>query len=287
VTEEMGVGLQKTAYSSNIKTRLDYACAVFDSSLQNVVQDLHIPSLLGALITVVPNCISEYGVNNFSPGDGILINDPYKGGTHLPDLTLITPVFHRSDIFCYVANIAHHQDIGGRAPGGVPGDTKEIYQEELIIPGIRLVEEGKIRKSLLRILLANVRAPWERAGDYRAQVAANELGKRRVKDLISKYGVETLRLYMEELKDYSERRMRAGIGKVSEGVYRGEDYLDSDGVNEEPVKIAVDITVKDTDVTVDLSPSDYQGPGPMNSTNGSIWMQPVISTTTIPKRESR
>ena len=138
--EEMGVCLQRSAYSTNIKTRLDFATAIFDSSPQNIIQALHVPSLLGALFTVVPAVIKEYGSENMSPGDGIVTNDPFKGGTHLPDITVISPVFYESEIFCYVANIAHHQDIGGRAPGGVPGDTTIIYQEGLTIPPTKLVE---------------------------------------------------------------------------------------------------------------------------------------------------
>jgi len=240
VTEEMGIGLQRSAYSSNIKTRLDFACAIFDASLRNVAQALHIPSMLGALVTVVPATVADYGAENLSPGDGLIMNDPHRGGTHLPDISLITPVFHNSEIFGYVANIAHHQDVGGRAPGSVPGDTTEIYQEGLIIPPVKLVECWEVREDLLKLLLANVRSPRERVGDYRAQVAANSLGVRRVKDLMTKYGAKTLRGHMEELLAYTERRMRSAIREIPEGEYHGEDYLDGDGVTRAPVKIAAD-----------------------------------------------
>ena len=211
VTEEMGVGLQRSAYSSNIKTRLDFACAIFDSKRRNIVQALHIPSLLGAMVTLVPRVVEIYGVENFNPGDGIIVNDPHMGGTHLPDITLISPVFHDSELYGYVANMAHHQDVGGMTPGSVPGDSTEIHQEGLIIPPTRLLEDGYVRSDILDLILANVRSPRERAGDYRAQVACNNIGIRRLGELIERYGVENLSLYMEEILSYTERRMRAGM----------------------------------------------------------------------------
>ena len=265
VAEEMSTGLQRSAYSSNIKTRLDYACAIFDSRLRNIVQDLKIPSMLGGLVNIVPSAVREYGKDRLEVGDGVLTNDPYRGGTHLPDVTLINPVFYGGEIFCYVANVAHHQDMGGRAPGSVPGDTTEIYQEGFIIPPIKLLEKGEVREDLLKIVLANVRASWERAGDYRAQIAANKLGVKLIHSLIEKYGAETLRAYMEAILDYTERRMRREIQRIPEGTYTAEDYLDNQGVTQDPVRIAVDVTVEDGDVVIDLSRSDEQGPGPMNA----------------------
>jgi len=268
VAEEMGVGLQRSAYSSNIKTRLDFACAIFDSELRNIVQALHIPSLLGAMVTLVPRAVEAFGAENFRPGDGIIVNDPHMGGTHLPDITLISPVFHGSELFGYVANMAHHQDVGGMAPGSVPGDSTEIHQEGLIIPPTRLLEGGRIRREVLELILANVRSPRERAGDYRAQVACNNLGIRRLAEVIERYGAGNLGLYMEEILDYTERRMRAAMRAIPSGTYYAEDYLDSDGVTGRPVKVAAEVTIDGDEVTVDLSASDVQGPGPVNATFG-------------------
>jgi len=268
VAEEMGVGLQRSAYSSNIKTRLDFACAIFDSELRNIVQALHIPSLLGAMVTLVPRAVEAFGAENFRPGDGIIVNDPHMGGTHLPDITLISPVFHGSELFGYVANMAHHQDVGGMAPGSVPGDSTEIHQEGLIIPPTRLLEGGRIRREVLELILANVRSPRERAGDYRAQVACNNLGIRRLAEVIERYGAGNLGLYMEEILDYTERRMRAAMRAIPSGTYYAEDYLDSDGVTGRPVKVAAEVTIDGDEVTVDLSASDGQGPGPVNATFG-------------------
>ena len=268
VTEEMGVGLQRSAYSSNIKTRLDFACAIFDSKRRNIVQALHIPSLLGAMVTLVPRVVETYGAENFKPGDGIIVNDPHMGGTHLPDITLISPVFYDSELYGYVANMAHHQDVGGMTPGSVPGDSTEIHQEGLIIPPTRLLEDGYVRSDILDLILANVRSPRERAGDYRAQVACNHIGIRRLGELIERYGAENLSLYMEEILSYTERRMRAGMRSMPSGTYSAEDYLDSDGVTNKPVKVAVEVVVDGDESTVDLSGSDSQGPGPVNATYG-------------------
>ena len=265
----MGVGLHRSAYSSNIKTRLDFACGIFDSELRNVVQALHIPSMLGALVSSVPEAIREFGPENLSPGDAIITNDPHKGGTHLPDITVISPLFVGSEIFCYVANIAHHQDVGGRAPGSVPGDTTDIYQEGLIIPPTRFVRDWKIDKGILQLLLANVRSPDKRVGDYRAQVAANRLGMNRLMVLIEKYGAETLKLYMEEYQNYVENRMRQALKQIPKGRYCAVDFLDHDGINREPVKIEAEVEVREGEVTVDLSRSDRQGPGPMNATRAA------------------
>jgi len=269
VAEEMGVILQRSAYSSNIKTRLDFSCAIFDDKLRNIAQALHQPAHLGSLIHSVPKIIKEYGVENLSPGDGILYNDPFKGSVHLPDVSLVSPVFHGSEIFGYVVNLAHHQDIGGKTPGSVPGDTTEIYQEGLILPGIKLIEKGRIQGDVLKMILANVRGAEKRAGDYRAQIAANKAGVAGVKAIIERYGVETLKTYLDEILDYTERRMRAELEKIPDGTYVAEDYLDSDGVSQNPVKIHVEVRVEGSDVTVDLSGSDKQGDGPMNAPYGA------------------
>lgn len=275
VAEEMGVGLQRSAYSSNIKTRLDFACAIFDSEKRNIAQALHIPSLLGAMVNLVPQAVDIFGAENLRPGDGIIVNDPHLGGTHLPDITLISPVFHESDLFGFVANIAHHQDVGGMAPGSVPGDSTEIYQEGLIIPPTRFLEGGRIQQNVLGLILSNVRSPRDRSGDYRAQVACNNLGIRRLDELIERYSPETLKLHMEEIVRYTERRMRAAMREIPSGTYYAEDYLDSDGMTEKPVRIAAEVRVEDDEATVDLSGSDEQGPGPVNAT-----FSPTLSAVT-------
>lgn len=269
IAEEMGISLQKAAYSSNIKTRLDFACAIFDDSFRNIVQALHIPSMLGALVSMVPASIREYGLSNLCEGDGLIMNDPHRGGTHLPDIALISPIFHKSQIYGYVANIAHHQDVGGRSPGSVPGDSTDIYQEGLVIPPLRLVRQHQLQDQVLTMLLANVRAPKKRLGDYRAQLAANTLGLQRIQNLLAKYDSETLRTYMDAILTYTERRMRTALQDIPSGRYFATDYLDGDGITREPVKIEVELTIQDDTAIIDLSSSDPQGPGPMNATMAS------------------
>ncbi|MFX0097276.1 MAG: hydantoinase B/oxoprolinase family protein [Candidatus Hodarchaeota archaeon] len=266
VAQEMGVTLQRSAYSSNIKTRLDFACAIFDSDIRNVAQALHIPALLGGLVSIVPAAIKEYGIKNIEQGDVLIVNDPYRGGTHLPDVTLISPAFYDSKIAGFVANMAHHQDIGGRAPGGVPGDTTDIYQEGLIIPTTKLVEGGKINEEILKLLLANVRAPLERAGDYRAQIAANRTGIKRITEVIEQHGLKAFEIYEEELLNYTERRMRSALKEIPDGEYYAEDYLDDDGIGDDPVRIAAKIILEEGRTFIDLSDSDKQTQGPMNCT---------------------
>lgn len=172
ITEEMGATLRRAAYSTNIKTRGDFSCAFFDRQLRTIAQAFAQPSHLGSLAHIVPRAIAAYGAENLRPGDGILINDPYLGGVHLNDITLITPVFHNGDIFGYLANIAHHVDVGGGAPGSI-GVSNEIYQEGVVIPPIRFVKEGQIDRDIFALIRANFRGTKEISGDFRAQTAAN------------------------------------------------------------------------------------------------------------------
>jgi len=265
ICEEMGVSLQKSSYSTNIKTRLDFSCAIFDHKQRWIVQASHQPAHLASMYIMVRRVLADYGVENLGEGDLLLINDPHEGGTHIPDIFAISPIYFQSDLYAYAVNIAHHSDLGGKTPGSCPGDSTEIFQEGLIIPPIKIVEKGIVNRDLLKLILANVRTPEERAGDLRAQIAANRLGSRRTIELIEKYGAETLFECMEELLDYSERRMRSEISKFPSGVYEAEDHLDSGGVTDDPVKVAVRITIQGGEATVDLSGSDKQI-GNVNST---------------------
>ena len=265
IAEEMGVCIRRTSYSTNIKARADYSCALFDRSKRAIVQALHNPAHLGAMYLVVPRALELYGTENLEEGDVILINDPYSGGTHLPDCVVISPSFTESEITGYVANLAHHVDVGGMTPGSTPGVSTEIYQEGIIIPPVKLVKKGKIDNDILRLIVRNTRAPTENAGDFRAQIAGAKLGDNRLQSLVAKYGLNVVLDCMEDLLNYSERRMRSEIEKFPEGTYSAEDYLDDDGVTGKPVKIAVDITIKGPSATVDFSRSDKQRKGNVNT----------------------
>ncbi|MBI2321400.1 MAG: hydantoinase B/oxoprolinase family protein [Chloroflexi bacterium] len=236
ITDEMGVALQRASYSPNIKTRKDHTCSLFDARLEMVAQTAHQIGHLGAFPYIMKTTMREHRVEDLRPGDQIIVNDPYRGGTHIPDIIMLAPVFVGERLWGYVANLAHHTDVGGMTPGSMPGNATEIFQEGLRIPSVKLFRGGALQHDLLKLILANVRTPEERKGDLAAQVAANNLGARRVQQLVARYGFDTLAAYAAELIAYAERRMRAELARIPDGEYAGVDYLDDDGVDERPIK---------------------------------------------------
>ena len=265
VTEEMSIALRRSAYSTNIKTRADFSCAFFDRQLRPVAQAFAQPNHLGSLAIQVPLVVTGYGPENLEPGDAILANDPFLGGVHLNDITLITPVYHRDELCGYVASLAHHVDVGGGAPASI-GAFREIYQEGIIISPVKLVHGGEIVPDILKLILAQVRSKHETSGDFRAQIAANNTGARRLKSLLDRIGPETIRFYVDELIAYTERRTRAEIVKLPKGVFTADGYVDYDGFTDQPVHLAVTITIDDDGVLFDFSGSDPQRRAPVNST---------------------
>lgn len=226
VAEEMGVTLQRTSYSPNIKERLDFSCALFDATGNLVAQAAHIPVHLGAMPASVAAALRV--VDTWHPGDLVILNDPYEGGTHLPDVTMVSPVFtpHQLDSPCFfVASRAHHADIGGMTPGSLPLST-EIYQEGLIIPPLKLYDQGILNEALLALILRNVRTPEERKGDLAAQRAAHAIGEKRLHALITRHGLDEVMAYAQHLQAYSARLTRAAIATWPDGSYRFEDVLE-------------------------------------------------------------
>ncbi len=263
VSEEMGVALNRTAFSPNIKERRDFSCAVFNNSGDMIAQAAHIPVHLGSMPLSVKEAIREY---DFEPGDMVVLNDPFKGGTHLPDITIVAPVFIEGinkPVF-YVANRAHHSDVGGMSSGSMPLATS-IFQEGMIIPPLKLVKKGKLDKQLMSFFLNNVRTPYEREGDFLAQIMANMTGLRRMEELIAKYSLETVEFYSESLIDYSEKIMRKTILDIPDGEYFFKDYMDDDGIEAEKIKIAVKIIIKDDNAALDFSDTSQQVPGSINA----------------------
>jgi len=265
VVEEMGVTLQRTAYSTNIKIRRDHTCALFDSRLRHVAQHDVAPQHIGSLVSVVPRNIRSLD-RDLEPGDGILINDPYKGAVHLPDVMLISPVFHEGEIVGYAANSAHHVDIGGGTPGGIPNDSTELYGEGIVIPGIHAVEDWEYQDRVLEFLLRNVREPEMRRGDYRAQLGANHTGQKRYAALCDRYGAAAVADYLDELLDYTERRVRAAIEALPDGRYEATDEMDGDGITDDPVTLALAIEIDGTEITLDFTGTADQNRGPLNCT---------------------
>ncbi len=264
-TEEMAIALRRSAYSTNIKTRADFSCAFFDRQLQTVAQSFAQPAHLGSLVQLVPKVVRHYGAENLEPGDAILANDPYLGGVHLNDITLISPVYWNDEPFGYVASLAHHVDVGGGAPASV-GAFREVYQEGVIIPPVKLVRHGEIVSDIFRLVLAQIRSKRETAGDFRAQIASNNTGVRRVKNLVERMGPEVVDFYMKELIAYTERRTLAEVSKLPRGVFTAEGYVDNDGFTDDPVRLAAKVTIDDEGVLFDLTGSDAQRRAPVNST---------------------
>jgi N-methylhydantoinase B/oxoprolinase/acetone carboxylase alpha subunit len=263
IAEEMGVVLRRSSYSANIKERRDYSCALYDSRGETVAMGDHMPVHLGAMPIAVRAAREAF---DLEPGDVALLNDPFRGGTHLPDITAVAPVYtdgSRKPAF-FLANRAHHADVGGMSPGSMP-IAREIYQEGIRIPPVKIQRAGKLDRDLLNLLLANVRTPQEREGDLLAQFASLLRGASRLEDLVARYGFARVLANMHALQDYSERMMRAVIRSLPPGVYRFEDQLDSDGISPDPVKVSVAITIRRASAVVDFSGSSEQAAGAVNA----------------------
>ncbi len=269
VAEEMGVTLGRAAYSPNIKERRDFSCAVFDPAGRMVAQAAHIPVHLGAMPVAVRFARARH---TFQPGDLVIFNDPYLGGTHLPDVTMVSAVFLRptqdegaeNRLLGYVSTRAHQADIGGMAAGSMPVST-ELYQEGLIIPPLKLVEGGETNEALLELIYRNVRTPQERAGDFSAQMAAHRIGEERLAAVAARYGVERVREAMDALMDYAEAATRTVLRNVPDGSYAFEDFLDGDGIAPGPVALRVTVTVAGDELTADFSSCDPECEGSVNA----------------------
>src|SRR6266516_6938093 len=266
IAEEMGVVLTRSSYSPNIKERRDFSCALFDLEGRLVAQAAHIPVHLGSMPDSVASALDTF--DHFSPGDIIALNDPFLGGTHLPDITLIAPVYVQVDdeqrLIGFAANRAHHSDVGGMSPGSMPMAT-EIHQEGIIIPPVKLWEADRPNQVLLDVLLRNVRTPDERRGDLAAQIAANRTAIRRMQELIDRWGLSTTEEHIDALIAYAERIARATIEAIPDGHYEFTDRLDNDGVSDEPVPIAAIVTVQGDTITVDFTGSAQQTRGNVNA----------------------
>ena len=264
IAEEMGVTLCRTGFSPNIKERLDYSCAVYDAAGETIAQGDHMPVHLGAMPLSVKAAIDAVPMD---PGDTVMLNDPFHGGTHLPDITLVSPVYlnarDRRPSF-YVANRAHHSDVGGMSPGSMPV-AREIYQEGLIIPPVTLVKRGRVVRDVLALLLNNVRTPDEREGDLTAQIAANRVAESRLRATVDRYGRARTLAYASALQDYTARVLQATIRGIPDGRYEFEDALDDDGFSDAPVVIRAVVTIAGARATVDFTGSAPQVGGSVNA----------------------
>src|SRR5437660_3688088 len=263
IADEMGAVLKRTSFSPNIKERMDASCAIFDPEAQLVAQAEHVPVHLGSMLRSVEVTIAAVG--RVEEGDVVIVNDPFTGGSHLPDITLVAPVYVEGERIGFVATRAHHADVGGMEPGSMPGNSREIYQEGLVIPAVKLYRRGELQEDVLRMILANVRTPVERRGDLNAQLAALRVGEQRLGELTARYGADLVTAGFAAILDYAERRMRARLAELPPGTYRGEDFLDDDGSSDEKVRVNLAITVSPDRLVLDFAGSSAQRPGNINA----------------------
>ncbi len=261
--EEMGTVLRRTAYSPNIKERRDYSCAVFDADARMAAQAAHIPVHLGSMPLSVRACVEEL---ELAAGDVAILNDPFRGGTHLPDVTMVAPVHGdgHDGRLGWVAARAHHADVGGAAPGSM-ALAREVHEEGLVIPPVKLVEAGRPRRGVLETVLANVRTPDERAGDLRAQRAAVERGVARMRELADREGADGLAACMAALHRRGARAVRRVLSDLPDGAWRFEDVLEDDGHGGGPFRIAVELSVDGDEMRIDFTDTDDQAEGGINA----------------------
>jgi N-methylhydantoinase B len=288
IAEEMGVVLGQTGYSPNIKERRDYSCALFDGRGELVAQAAHIPVHLGSTPLSVRAAIERL---RLQAGDVAALNDPFAGGTHLPDVTLVMPIFlhGQNTAFAYVANRAHHADIGGMAPGSMALAT-EIYQEGFRLPPVKLMVGGEPARDIFELFLANTRVREEREGDLRAQVAALQVGAERTRALVESAGIREVADAMEALKDYADRLMRSTLRKIKPGTYAAEDFLDDDGFGTGPIPLRVSIDIGRGRAVVDFNGSAPQVRGSVNANyaitlSATFYVMKCLAEEAVPANE--
>ncbi len=264
-TEEMALTVRRAAYSTNIKTRADFSCAFFDTKLRCIAQSFAQPSHLVAMATITPSAIREYGPSRLGPGDAMLVNDPHRGSSHLNDITCIAPVHLDGQCIGYLANMAHHVDVGGASPASL-GLNRELFQEGIIIPPTRIATGGSIDDNLLGLLLANVRAPRETNGDLRAQLSANFVGAARLSGLARRYGAATLAQFFDALIAHTERWTARDLAALPNGSWTAETFRDDDGFSDQPVRLRARVTIADGRISLDLTGSAPQLASPLNCT---------------------
>ena len=261
IAEEMGAVLIRAAYSSNIKERRDCSTALFDARGRMVAQAEHVPVHLGAM----PEAVAAVMARDPGPGDAFTLNDPYSGATHLPDITLVSPMAPAGALIGFAVTRAHHSDVGGMSPGSMPSGSREIYQEGLIIPPLRLVRRGEDVHDTMSLILANVRTPNVRRGDLRAQIAANRLAEQRMGELIERRGRDTVLAAFDEVIAYAERRTREVVRELPDGEYTAESEIEGDGVTDDDIPIRVTVTVDEDRMAIDFEGTSGAVRGNVNS----------------------
>ncbi len=261
---ETGDALRRSSHSPIIREMLDYSCALFNAAGEPVAEDANIPALLGSMTYSMPHLLAENPEGTVFPGDIFIGNDPYRGCTHTLDIHIFAPVFADGKIIAWIGNLAHHTDIGGTNPGTEGFANRSIFEEGLRFPWVKLVEEGRENKSIMRYFENNTRDPASSMGDLRAQVASARLGLRRMADLIARFSAERVREAMEERLAQSERRIRSVFASLPDGKGSAVSFLDNDGVGTEPVRIEVSVELAGDELTIDFTGTAPQMAGGLN-----------------------
>jgi N-methylhydantoinase B len=272
LTEEIEITLLRSAYSQVVKEAQDASCAIFTADGRIVAQPVVIPGHLGSMKYMLAACLEAYPSQALSPGDVLLSNDPYQGGSHLPDIALFRPIFCRNTLIAFVGCIIHYTDVGGMVPGSNPQRATELYQEGLVLPPVKLHEAGKLNETLIKLITANVRNPHMFFGDLNAQEAALMTGERRVHQLVERFGLDNIREAMQTLIDNTARKAKAEVAAMRRGSYTFEDFMDHDGIDlGKPVGIRVRLDVLDDRLRFDFTGTDPQVKGPLNAPLSKTW----------------
>ncbi len=287
---DMGVTMMKTSYSPIFNESLDFSCVIFDPDGEMLAQAEFCPSQIGTIKFTVTWTLDELGVEVFEPGDVMIHNDPYRGSGHVPEHMMLKPVFYEGALFGFVANVAHMSEPGAKTPGGLSGDATEVFQEGLLLPPVKIKRRGVDNEDIWKIILANHRTPKVTYGDFRAMMASLDLAEQRLHELLDAHGPETVRAACKELVEIAERRMRAEIRAMPNGVYEFEDVIEDDGIGEESYPMRLRLTVLDEEIIADFTGSAPQAVGPVNAiyaVTASAVYNAILHLTdpTIPRNE--
>ncbi|HLQ97562.1 MAG TPA: hydantoinase B/oxoprolinase family protein [Candidatus Dormibacteraeota bacterium] len=283
IAEEMSVTLQRTAYSSIVREAMDYSTAIFNTDGDLVAQSDNIPTHLGSMGKTLKGILNDYyQIEDIYEDDMIIINHPYMGASHTPDILLFAPIFSENELVAFSGTMCHHVDVGGSVAGSAPTNATEIFQEGLLLPPMKLYEKGKENDSITKIIRANVRMPNYTLGDLRSQISSNKVGVRRLKSLYEKYGNSNVNQIMKEWISYSENKIRKKISKLPDGKYFAEGNLDDDGVDiGEKIPLRVEIEIQGDEIIFDFSDSSEQSKGPFNVTQETVWSVAYYITRSI------
>ena len=288
IADEMEIALLRSAYSPIVKEGMDASAALFTVAGETIAQAAAIPIHLGCLVPAVRRILEVFPANRMLAGDAYIMNDPYDGGTHLPDVVIVQPIVHEGRTIALSATMAHHQDVGGKSPGSVPTDATEIFQEGVSIPPLRFYEAGRPNETLRALVQRNVRIPDVLMGDLHGQIAAGHVGAQRFVEVIAEHSVDTVLMAVDQLMDHSEAMTRRRIAEIPDGVYRFADYLDNDGIElDRPIVIAATITVSGSEIHFDFTGTSAQVRGPLNAVpaaaiSGAYYVLRCITDPTIP-----